>query len=97
MRQRYIQDPVTHKLIPADEWHQTEVNAPMVMSDIKPYKSMIDGKMIESRSVHRAHLKQHNMIEIGNETKHHLAPKPRERDKTIRPAVVEAMKRHGLL
>ena len=42
----------------------------MVMGDIAPYKSQIDGSMIESRSQHRSHLKQHNCIEIGNETKH---------------------------
>jgi len=40
---------------------------PMVMPDIQPYKSMIDGSMITSRSVHRDHLRQHNCIEIGNE------------------------------
>ena len=31
-----------------------------VMPDIQPYKSMIDGRMITSRSEHRAHLKAHN-------------------------------------
>lgn len=38
-----------------------------VLSDIKPYKSMINGKMIRSRSEHRAHLKAHGCIEVGNE------------------------------
>ena len=38
-----------------------------VMPDIQPYKSMIDGRMIESRSQHRAHLKANNCIEVGNE------------------------------
>jgi len=43
-----------------------------VVPDIQPYKSMIDGSMITSRSKHRAHLAEHNCIEIGNEdpTKH---------------------------
>jgi hypothetical protein len=45
-----------------------------VMGDIQPYRSMVDGQMIESRSKHRAHLKQHGVIEVGNET-HHLKPK----------------------
>ena len=39
----------------------------MIMPDIKPYQSMIDGSMITSRSEHRAHLKQHGCVEIGNE------------------------------
>lgn len=47
-----------------------DANAPMVIGDLQPYKSMIDGSMITSRSQHREHLKQHNCIEVGNETKH---------------------------
>lgn len=44
------------------------ISAPaMVMPDIKPYRSVIDGSIIESRSKHRAHLKQHGCIEVGNE------------------------------
>ena len=38
-----------------------------VIKDIEPYKSMIDGRMITSRSQHRAHLRDNNCIEIGNE------------------------------
>jgi hypothetical protein len=43
------------------------VVAPMVAADIQPYRSMCDGTMITSRSQHRAHLRQHGVIEIGNE------------------------------
>lgn len=50
------------------------VAAPMVITDMQPYKSMVTGEMITSRSQHRAHLKAHNCIEIGNETKY-LKPK----------------------
>ena len=39
----------------------------MVMGDIAPYKSMIDGSIIQSRSRHREHLKDHGCIEVGNE------------------------------
>jgi putative FmdB family regulatory protein len=46
----------------------TRVISPVnVMADIKPYKSMVDGSMITSRSQHRQHLKRHGCIEIGNE------------------------------
>ena len=54
---------------------ERRIIAPMVMNDIKPYKSMVDGSMITSRVKHREHLKQHNCFEIGNETKY-LKPKP---------------------
>jgi len=38
-----------------------------VVPDIQPYKSMIDGRMITSRSQHRRHLQANNCIEVGNE------------------------------
>ena len=47
--------------------HYDKVYGPMVIPDIQPYKSMIDGSMIMSRSVHRDHLRQHGCIEVGNE------------------------------
>ena len=41
--------------------------APDIMPDIKPYKSMITGEMISSRSRHREHLREHRMEEVGND------------------------------
>lgn len=71
MRQTFIQDRVTFELIPKEQYYaqKADVNAPMVMGDIQSYQSQIDGSMITSRSQHRAHLRQHRCIEIGNETK----------------------------
>ena len=40
----------------------------MVMADIQPYVSQIDGSVISSRSRHKEHLKAHQCIEVGNET-----------------------------
>ena len=45
----------------------TKREAPMVMSDIEGYVSQVDGTWIKSRSHHRNHLKQHKMIELGND------------------------------
>ena len=39
----------------------------MVMPDISPYRSQIDGSIIASRGQHREHLKQHGCVEVGNE------------------------------
>lgn len=50
------------------------VTAPMVSADIQPYRSMITGEQISSRSQHRAHLRSHGMIEMGNEK----VPVPKE-------------------
>ena len=40
----------------------------MVIEDIQPYQSTIDGSTISSRSKHRAHLRQHGCEEIGTES-----------------------------
>lgn len=53
-----------------------------VMPDIAPYKSMIDGRMITSRSQHRRHLKANNCIEIGNEDPLKHGPKPEKNTRT---------------
>jgi hypothetical protein len=50
------------------------VTAPYVIGDIQPYRSMITGELITSRSRHAEHLREHNCVEIGNETKY-LTPK----------------------
>jgi hypothetical protein len=54
-----------------EAWKQKEEmtrrEAPMVMSDIEGYVSQVDGTWIKSRSHHREHLRQHRMIELGND------------------------------
>ena len=69
MRKRYIQvDGVLYE-------KGTEPRSPLYfIPDIKPYKSMITGEMITSRSKHREHLKAHNCVELGNDID--LTPKP---------------------
>jgi hypothetical protein len=59
-----------------------------VMPDIQPYKSMVTGEMINSRSQHREHLKAHRLVEIGNETKH-LQPKPKELPQGLKQRIIE--------
>ena len=39
-----------------------------IMPDIQPYQSMVTGEIITSRSKHRQHLKEHNMVEVGNDS-----------------------------
>ena len=41
--------------------------SPTVVRDIEPYKNMINGGIITSRSEHRELLKRHNCVEVGNE------------------------------
>ena len=50
-----------------EKQEMTAREAPMVISDIEGYVSQVDGSWIDSRSKHRNHLKQHRMIELGND------------------------------
>lgn len=74
MRSRYVYDK-TGDVIYAEEGgtvtlnntEQTTDAGYYVMPDIQPYKSMVDGSIINSRSRHREHLRQHGCIEYGND------------------------------
>lgn len=65
-------------------------NKQHVMPDIQPYRSMIDGTIINSRSQHREHLKAHGCIEVGNDSSvmnpkvKPLAPPPGLKDHLVR-------------
>jgi ribosomal protein L35AE/L33A len=65
-RRSWIQDPVTHKLIPKEEYESPPEAGFFVMGDINPYKSMVTGEMIQGRAQHREHLRRHNVVEVGN-------------------------------
>lgn len=71
-RKSWVQCPETLELIPKDEYIPRGPTGPFIMGDIQPYKSMIDGSMIQGRRQHREHLRQHGCIEVGNER---LTPK----------------------
>jgi hypothetical protein len=49
--------------------HETD-SGPQIVRDLEPYRSMIDGRMIDGRKRHRDHLRAHGCIEIGNDTGH---------------------------
>lgn len=50
--------------------HHKIAAGPQIIGDLKPYKSMIDGSIIDGRKRHRDHLKAHGCIEVGNDTSH---------------------------
>jgi len=88
MRKTYIQ--IDGKLVEKSEYYAAPV-APGIMPDILPYQSMADGSMITSRSQHRAHLRQHNCIEIGNEKMESRAPVAKDTRREVLRAQVANM------
>lgn len=67
MRKRYVQKFIDGKWQLVEGASRSRSAAPYVIPDISPYRSTITGETIGSRSIHRAHLKQHGCIEVGNE------------------------------
>jgi hypothetical protein len=76
-------------------WKEKEAmtyrEAPMVMSDIDGYVSQVDGSWIKSRSHHRSHLKEHRMIELGNDvpTQHKQADMSTKSKQARKQAIAE--------
>lgn len=91
MRRSFVQDPETLELVPKEDWVSSAQKTAYVVPDIKGYQSMATGEWISSRSKHREHLRQHRLIEIGNERIEH---KPKGPDRAaIRKSVEEAVRR----
>lgn len=77
---------INGEAIPADE--VTEKVTPMhyIMPDIKPYRSMADGTIVEGRRQHREMLQRNNCIEIGNEKQ---TPKPVAPPKGLKETLIQ--------
>lgn len=67
-----------------------------VMPDIQPYKSMIDGTVINSRSRHREHLRDHGCVEIGNDSSVMRKPErqPLQSPPGLKEVIIRAANQH---
>ena len=71
MRRRFVQ--INGELVEITNEVKPQVHE--VISEIKGYRSMVDGSWIDSRTKHREHLKRHNCIEVGNDSRLWAGPK----------------------
>jgi len=70
MRKRYVQQLGGELVEVTPDWKPDPVSDVHVITDIEPYQSMKTGEMIQGRRQHREHLREHGLIEVGNETKY---------------------------
>lgn len=98
MRRRFVYDRDTDEMVEvSQDWVAPVDNSSLIMPDIKPYKSMITGETISSRSQHREHLKQHDCFEIGNETDYMIRNRRKpEPPPGLRDALMRAAYKHGI-
>lgn len=75
-RQSYIQDPVTHELIPREEYHaRTMGNSSFtVLPDLPDFVSPIDGTVVRGRAGMRDHCARHDVVPTSDLAG--LPPKP---------------------
>ena len=80
-RQRYIQDPKTLKLVPAEEYfREKESRSFTILDDIEPFVSPVDGSTISSRSALREHNKRHGVTNVRDYGEGWFERKAKERD-----------------
>jgi hypothetical protein len=96
-RGSFVYDKEKGELVPKEEYYSASVsNAPFVMNDIQPYKNMIDGQMITSRSTHREFLKANRLVEIGPDVKAHTTRQaPKVDRQAIKRDIHTAMQKLG--
>lgn len=74
MKRRFVQ--INGELVEVTRDYAPDPKASYVMGDIQPYKSMLTGETISSRSKHREHLREHGCIEVGNDSSLNRLQKP---------------------
>jgi len=78
---RYIQHPITYKLIPADEYvRPKEAGTAAVHGDIQSFVSPVDGSVITDRKQLREHNRKNNVVSADEFSPEHYAKKKQERD-----------------
>ena len=97
IRGSFVYDKEKGELVPKEEYYSVSVsNAPFVMNDIQPYKNMVDGQMITSRSTHREFLKANRLVEIGTDVKAHTTRQaPKVDRESIKRDIHKAMQKLG--
>jgi hypothetical protein len=81
---------VVDGVVTVDERYQSDDPRYFVMPDIQPYRSQLTGEVVHSRSRHRALLREHKCVEVGNETKY-LRPKPVTQAPGLKQRLIEVV------
>lgn len=65
MRRRYVYDEQQKKMVEIEKAPKRE-DAPLILGDIEPFVSTVDGSIISSRSHLREHMKQHGLAHTSD-------------------------------
>lgn len=103
---RWIQDSVTGKLIPRDQFVRKQVNAPAVHGDIVDFVSPITRELITDRGQLRRHNKEHGVTNSADYSPEFMAKRSKARDDEMtgntrearaerRELINQSMRRYG--
>ena len=79
---RYIQHPITFKLIPADEYERPKERGHFVQGDVQSFVSPVDGSVITDRKQLREHNRKNDVVSADEFSPEFYARKQKERDRT---------------
>ena len=81
---RWIQDPITYKLIPADEYVRPKEAGHFIHGDFQPFVSPVDGSVISDRKQLAEHNKRNNVVNTSEFSPEFMARKKKERDRIMK-------------
>lgn len=80
---RWIQHPITHELIPADEYVRPDTNAPYIHGPLEPFVSPVDRSVIGDRKHLREHNKRHEVTDFRDYGTEYFERKAKERERNL--------------
>lgn len=63
---RWIQNPTTGELVPAEEYGSENTRTHAIHGDIEPFISHVDGSLIDDRGKLRRHNQRNNVVNMGD-------------------------------
>lgn len=88
---RWIQHPITHELIPADEYEPPRQNqSAYIHGDIDSFVSPVDRTVISDRSHLRNHNRKHGVTDMRDYGPEYFKRKAKERQSALRGDSSEA-------
>ena len=101
---RWIQHPITHELIPAEEYVRPSSGGHYIQNDIEPFISPVDGTVVSSRREMKEHNKRNNVVPAQEYDQGHYDAHAKKRAKALtegpstremQGAVADAFRKHG--
>jgi hypothetical protein len=78
-RQSWVQDPITGKLIPKDEYVRKSPDSPYIQGPLDPFVSPIDGRTIGDRKHLRDHNREHGVTNSADYSSEFMLKRSTER------------------